>query len=118
MVFLIRGVLASFAFWVNHLFMRARAWLFLSIGLNLVLLAFWFVASQKGPPAPPPVPKVTKHFDPFQREVKTNIVVRRMNFTWHEVESDDYVTYIKNLREIGCPRQTIRDIIVADVNQL
>ncbi len=49
---------------------------------------------------------------------KTNLIVRRQNFTWQEVESDNYVTYIKNLREIGCPDSTIRDIIVADVNAL
>ena len=45
-------------------------------------------------------------------------MVRRQNFTWQEVESNDYATYIKNLREIGCPDATIRDIIVADVNEL
>jgi LysM repeat protein len=50
--------------------------------------------------------------------VKTNIVVKRQFFTWHEVESDDYPTYIANLRDIGCPEQTIRDIIIADVNGL
>ncbi|MEO7678726.1 MAG: hypothetical protein ABIV39_18380 [Verrucomicrobiota bacterium] len=50
--------------------------------------------------------------------IKTNVVVRRQYFSWQEVESDNYVTYIKNLREIGCPDSTIRDIIVADVNAL
>lgn len=39
-------------------------------------------------------------------------------FSWREVESADYKTYIANLREIGCPEQTIRDIILADVNRL
>jgi LysM repeat protein len=39
-------------------------------------------------------------------------------FTWHELESDDYATYVANLRDIGCPEQTIRDIIIADVNAL
>jgi hypothetical protein len=34
------------------------------------------------------------------------------------VESADYRQYIKNLRAIGCPEETIRDIIIADVNQL
>jgi hypothetical protein len=53
-----------------------------------------------------------------QTRYKTSVVVRAQNFTWQEVESADYVTYIKNLRDIGCPEPTIRDIIVADVNQL
>ncbi len=37
-------------------------------------------------------------------------------FNWSEVESSDYRTYIANLRSIGCPEQTIRDIITADVD--
>lgn len=34
------------------------------------------------------------------------------------MESADYRAYIANLRAIGCPEQTIRDLIRADVNQL
>lgn len=37
---------------------------------------------------------------------------------WEQIESRDYPTYIQNLRNIGCPEDTIRDIIVADVNHL
>jgi hypothetical protein len=50
--------------------------------------------------------------------VKTNVLVRPRAFTWHEVESLDYATYVQNLRELGMPETTIRDIIVADVDQL
>ena len=39
-------------------------------------------------------------------------------FNWQSVESSDYKQYIANLRAIGCPEETIRDIIVADVNKL
>ena len=39
-------------------------------------------------------------------------------FDWRMVESADYKKYIANLRAIGCPEETIRDIIVADVNKL
>jgi hypothetical protein len=38
--------------------------------------------------------------------------------TWETVESDDYRKYISNLRSIGCPEETISDIIRADVNKL
>jgi hypothetical protein len=31
------------------------------------------------------------------------------------LESTDYRTYIKNLRATGCPEQTVRDIVTADV---
>jgi len=46
----------------------------------------------------------------------TNTLVRRMN--WESVESPDYKEYIANLRSVGCPEETIRDIIIADVNKL
>jgi len=49
---------------------------------------------------------------------RTNVVVRRQFFSWKEVESPAYPTYIANLHDIGCPEQTIRDIIIADVNSL
>jgi hypothetical protein len=39
-------------------------------------------------------------------------------FDWRAVESEDYKKYIANLRAIGCPEETIRDIIRADVNKL
>ena len=38
--------------------------------------------------------------------------------TWETVESADYQQYIANLRAIGCPEETIHDIIRADVNKL
>jgi len=40
------------------------------------------------------------------------------SFDWQQVESPDYRQYIANLRAIGCPEKTIRDIIYADVNDL
>lgn len=39
-------------------------------------------------------------------------------FDWRAAESDNYKEYIANLRSIGCPEETIRDIIIADVNKL
>src|SRR2546429_3654874 len=38
-------------------------------------------------------------------------------FNWRQVESPDYTTYIANMRAIGVPEQTIRDVIIADVTQ-
>src|SRR5262249_596309 len=39
-------------------------------------------------------------------------------FHWRMLESADYEKYIANLRSVGCPEKTIRDIIVADVEKL
>ncbi|MDB6124952.1 MAG: hypothetical protein JWQ71_3945 [Pedosphaera sp.] len=49
-------------------------------------------------------------------QVVTNEVAHK--FDWRLVESEDYKKYIANLRSIGCPEETIRDIIIADVNKL
>lgn len=37
---------------------------------------------------------------------------------WRSIESDDYPTYVANLRRIGCPEATIRDILIADIDKL
>ena len=39
-------------------------------------------------------------------------------FSWSNVESADYRDYIAKLRTIGCPEETVRDIIIADVSKL
>lgn len=39
-------------------------------------------------------------------------------FHWSQIESTNYHTYLGNLRAIGCPEATIRDIITADVHAL
>jgi hypothetical protein len=38
-------------------------------------------------------------------------------FDWSSVESEDYRAYIANLRSIGCPPETIRDIVSLDLRK-
>ncbi len=52
------------------------------------------------------------------KALKTVTVTRDKDFDWGSVESQDYLEYIQNLRGIGCPEETIRDIIIADINKL
>jgi len=47
--------------------------------------------------------------------ITTNIVVRTNAFHWSQIESPDYRKYVSNLRAIGCPELTIKDIILTDV---
>jgi len=97
-------------------YMRWRVIALVSLGVNLVLAVAWLVslghrsvrlagdsaiAGQSG-----------------GGQIRTNVVVRRQFFSWQQLESPDYPTYVANLRDIGCPEQTIRDIIIADVNAL
>jgi len=45
-------------------------------------------------------------------------LVRTNGFHWGQLESEDYRTYITRLRAIGCPEETIRDIIISDLEKL
>lgn len=55
---------------------------------------------------------------PARRVAADGATDKGSNFDWHAVESEDYRQYVANLRSIGCPEKTIRDIITADVNEL
>jgi LysM repeat protein len=91
--------------------MRWRVIALVSFGVNIVLAAVLCFAPRPANRAPAAAP------DSFAtNQAKPNIVLRRQLFSWREVESADYPTYVANLRSIGCPEQTVRDIIIADVN--
>ena len=97
--------------------MRWRALAFGLLGVNLVLAAGWIVARNRW--ATNSAAAIAQAEQQAAQSLsRTNVVVRRQFFSWREVESADYPTYIANLRDIGCPEQTIRDIIIADVNAM
>jgi hypothetical protein len=94
--------------------MRARSWLILSVCFNLFLAAWLYVALEQPKQPAPAAPN-----SPDENIlVKTNVLVRHENFTWDQVQSTNYAVLIKNLRAIGCPEQTVRDIITSDVNRV
>ena len=96
--------------------MRWRVLMLVSLGVNVGLAALWLF-SRRGPAASPSGGSDSTGKDAANQR-RTSVVVRRQFFTWREVESADYPEYVANLRDIGCPEQTIRDIIIADVNAL
>lgn len=91
--------------------MNSRMVLLLSLALNLVCLVglLW----RNGTPETEPAP--------MTQVESTAVLVEPMPqpaapaFRWSQVESTNYFAYIANLRTIGCPEQTIRDIISADL---
>ena len=97
--------------------MRGRVLLWISLSLNLAMAAVWVYFPRVGTDSYDALAVMPPTANPG-KVYKTNVVVRRQNFTWNEIESRDYPAYIDNLRAIGCPEATIRDIIVAEVNQL
>src|SRR5713101_701107 len=39
-------------------------------------------------------------------------------FDWRDVEAADYPKYINSLRAVGCPEEKVRNIVLADINEL
>ncbi|HXR05780.1 MAG TPA: hypothetical protein VN765_00525 [Candidatus Acidoferrum sp.] len=46
------------------------------------------------------------------------VIYRTNQFRWSQLESTDYRQYIANLRAVGCPEATVRDIVITDVMRL
>jgi hypothetical protein len=55
---------------------------------------------------------------PNVNHAEERLVYVTNKFNWAQVESADYRVYIANLRAIGCPEATIKDIIMTDVMKL
>jgi LysM repeat protein len=94
--------------------MRANPLLIASVCLNMVLAVGFAVVSRRQAAPSGSATVVTN----TSTVIKPAILVRKQFFDWSELESADYAAYIANLRAVNCPEQTIRDIIVADVEQL
>lgn len=91
----------------------------LLLGLNGA--AWFFFVRGKAVVAPVTASGTARHFagaPAAARAPLTNVVVRTNEFKWQQLESEDYRTYIERLRTIGCPEETIHDIIIADLEKL
>lgn len=96
------------------LFMRWRALLLLSLLANVALVVGLVLSTRRTAE----LANAASSEETNSPLIKTNVVLRKQFLSWAHVESPDYTTYIQNLRSIGCPEQTIRDIIIADVDAL
>lgn len=103
----------------------------LSLVLNALLLSFviWWTSAAPRPEmraAPSQClatnrgqrAKQTPVRPPPPREPLPEVVEIIELFHWTQIESADYRIYLANLRAIGCPEPTVRDIIIADVNEM
>jgi len=105
--------------------MNARRLLPISLVLNLCLLvaAGWLAireptrTASSARPQPQPAPTASTPA-PVPAPLQAQPAKAVQSFDWRLVESEDYKKYIANLRSIGCPEETIRDIISADVKKL
>jgi len=106
---------------------RSISLLLLAVNVLLVAAIVWLVISfQQGPNLRRPLARTR-----VVTNTITQIAVRKINATnqllaalasrplsWTALESTNYSVYINNLRDFGCPEETIRDIILTDVAKL
>ncbi len=101
--------------------MKPRKALLFSALLNLGLVSavVWVHSRQRQVPSA--VHTTTRTNPATTNAVQTLRVVvvdaAPARFTWRSIQTNDYGQYIANLRGVGCPEETIRDIITADVNR-
>ncbi len=91
--------------------------------LNLGLIAtVGYLIKTRSRPALPPVQAATRIVTNAPKVVikgsAPRIVTVTNDFRWAQLETENYRDYIARLRSIGCPEQTIRDIIIADLDKL
>ena len=95
--------------------MRLRFWFVVSILLNLGLLAAWYTAHIQE--AQYPLIRMRRPNPAPRTNTAAVPAVRYINITWTQIESTNLAAYIANLRAVGCPAGTIRDLVLAQVNQ-
>ena len=104
-------------------YMKLRLILIFSVCVNLALAGAYFMTKRVAPstsaaPEAAATPAKTTMKSDRERRAQLTGTITTNDFHWASVESDDYREYIANLRAIGVPEETIRDIIIADVNKL
>jgi hypothetical protein len=105
--------------------MSSTRLLYLSLAANGLLLGavlvFWSKRAEPAVQAPASAPLVESPKPLLSSALPATTAPDpspRPPLAWSDLESADYPTYIRNLRGIGCPEETIRDIITADVAAL
>jgi hypothetical protein len=102
--------------------MNNRRAIVLSIALNLCLAAGAVVAFRSTNTEPGIEPARSRVPSSIIQKVTQTRQVTEPNqiipLDWRKLESEDYKSYIANLRATGCPEETIRDIIISDINKL
>jgi len=96
--------------------MNAKFILVISLLFNVVLVAFSgvIVGQSRMRPAPAvPVELKASAALPAAPELAPSPAVER--FRWNQLESSDEATFAANLRAVGCPEGTLRDILTGAI---
>src|SRR5580692_6858652 len=91
----------------------------ISILANLMLgaLIIWLVRQPRGMQSQPPR-RSANDLTAVSPALPASDHAAAEPFRWNQLESSDFRTYIANLRGIGCPELTIRELITAEVDDI
>ena len=95
--------------------MKTRRFLIQSV---IVIGGFWIGLQIQLAPSTPAA--IVKESSALKERVKPAApdLSRSTVFNWSSVESTNYFDYIKNLRQIGCPEETVCDIIKSEIDKM
>ncbi|MCL4177926.1 MAG: hypothetical protein KJ072_09295 [Verrucomicrobia bacterium] len=102
--------------------MSRRFLLLLSLGLNAALgLTFWHWWTTPQPAIPLTLPARAMRLpspspSPEPKDSQST-VASTTNLHWNDLASTDFFVYRDNLRAIGCPEKTVRDILESELDQ-
>ena len=103
--------------------MSLQRLLMISILANLVCFVglFWLSTDRQSstePSQPVPAGEPVSSGQAIGQAAPSERIVREIErFRWSQIESDDYKEYVQNLRDIGCPEETIRDLVKQDLDK-
>jgi hypothetical protein len=90
----------------------------LSLGANLLLLGAFYLVWLRDPPRPE-VSLVPQTVQPAKAPPEpAPSLVNAPVFHWRDLDSPDFAVFVANLREIGCPEPTIRDIVDGELREI
>ena len=103
--------------------MSLQRLLMISILANLVCFVglFWLSTDRQSstdPSQPVPAGEPVSSGQALGQTAPPERIVREVErFHWRQIEDEDFKKYIQNLRDIGCPEETIRNLVKQDLDK-
>jgi hypothetical protein len=98
--------------------MNLRTLVGLSLAANVALAALVWSPRAPAPSPTKTIPLARDHAAPLAAPAETRVAMNRAEaFDWSRLAAPDLKQYRDRLRAAGCPEQTVRDIITAEINE-
>lgn len=97
--------------------MMTRALITLSVALNFAMMAVFFWPANKNS-THALIPSSAAPVFSAEQKIADASVTNDLPFSWDQVAADDLNVYRDNLRDVGCPETTVRQIMRAVINHI